>query len=48
MLLRLERCEPGYDESKPLCAFIWEIFAGWHWVEGYRGYDIIEKMIDDI
>jgi len=47
-LLRLRHLKPGYDESKALCGFIWEIFAGFNSIEGYRGYDIIEKMIQDI
>lgn len=48
MLLSLRRSSPGYDESKPMCRFVYEIFAGWSFVKGYRGYDIIEKMIADI
>ena len=48
MPLRLQHSEPGYDESKALCGFIWEIYAGWDWIKGNRGYDIIEKMIADI
>lgn len=48
MLLSLRRSPPGYDESKPLCRFVNEIYSGWNFVEGDRGYDIIEKMIADI
>ena len=44
-LFRMQYLKPGYDESKALCRFIWEIFAGFNFVDGYRGYDIIEKMI---
>ena len=47
-LLRMQHLQPGYDESKALTGFIWEIFAGFNFIEGYRGYDVIEKMIDDI
>lgn len=47
-LMRIRVREPGYDESKPLCSFIWEIYAGWDNISGYRSYDIIEKMIEDI
>jgi hypothetical protein len=47
-LMRIQHLTPGYDESKALCQFIWEIFAGFNFVEGDRGYDIIEKMIHDI
>ena len=38
----------GYDESKPLAAFLWEVFAGWNLITGYRKEDIIEKMIGEI
>jgi hypothetical protein len=48
LLLKLQHSKPGYDESKGLCRFIWEIYAGWNWVEGDRVYDIVEKMIADI
>ncbi|MBC8339941.1 MAG: hypothetical protein H8E39_14770 [Alphaproteobacteria bacterium] len=47
-LMRLTKIGPGYEEEKVLSNFIWEIFGGWDWVEGDRGYDIIEKMIEDI
>lgn len=47
-LLMIQSLKPGYDESESLCNFIWEIFAGFNFIEGYRGYDIIEKMIQDI
>ena len=47
-LLRMPYLKPGYDESKALCGFVWEIFAGFNIVEGYRGYDVIEKMVQDI
>ena len=47
-LFRMRYLRPGYDESKALCAFIWEIFAGFDKIYGYRGYDIVERMIEDI
>ncbi len=48
LLMRLQSTGAGYDESKPLCRFIWEMFAGFNWSVGYRGYDPIEKMIEGI
>lgn len=48
MLLAIKNSKPGYDESKELCRFIWEIYAGRDFATGYRGYDIIEKMISEI
>jgi len=47
-LMRLTKIGPGYEEEKVLSRFIWEIFGGWNWAEGNRGYDIVEKMIEDI
>lgn len=45
---RIERNGPGYDESKLLCAFIWEVFAGWNFVDGDLGYDPIQQTIDKL
>lgn len=47
-LIKTKQSDAGYDESKALCGFVYEIFAGWSVIEGYRGYDIIEKMIKEI
>jgi hypothetical protein len=38
----------GYDETKPLARFLWEVFAGFSWVSGYRERDIISEMIEAI
>ena len=48
LLLSLRQTGPGYDESKLLCVFIFEMFSGFNRIEGYRGYDVIDKMITDI
>lgn len=45
MLKRIERNGTGYDESKLLCSFIWQIFAGWNFIDGHLGYDPIERAI---
>lgn len=45
LLMRLQANGPGYDESKPLCGFIWEMYTGWNFVEGDTGQDKIQKMI---
>ena len=47
-LQRAQHFTPGYDESKPLCIFIWQIFAGFEPNEGYTGYDVIQKFIDEM
>jgi hypothetical protein len=38
----------GDDELKPLSGFLWNVFAGWDWIEGYRKGDIVRRMIDEI
>jgi len=38
----------GYDESKPLEIFLWDVFAGFNLVTGYRKDDIVKKMISAI
>ncbi len=38
----------GYDESKLLARFLWDVFAGWDAIAGYRKEDIVKKMIDAI
>jgi hypothetical protein len=45
---RLRNCTSGYDEVKPLSQFLWELFAGWSFVEGYADKDIVKVMIDKI
>lgn len=45
MLRRIERNGTGYDESKLLCSFIWQMFAGWNFIDGNLGYDPIERAI---
>ena len=47
-LMRLQTIEPGYNEAKTLCWFIWENFAGWSFIDGYIGYDRIERAIESI
>jgi hypothetical protein len=47
-LIRIHSSGPGYDESKPLCRFIYGIFSGFDWVEGYRDYDFLEKRIREL
>ncbi len=44
-LLSLDELHAGYDEVKRLDAAIWAIFTGWSTIEGYRGYDPIERAI---
>ena len=47
-LLSWADSEPGYDESKRLSGFMGEIFGGFSFIDGDRGFDIVEKMIEDL
>ena len=44
-LMRIRSNGAGYDESKQLCSFIWEIFAGWDPIDGYVQHDEVQEMI---
>ena len=42
---RMELTQSDYDDIKSFCRFLWEIFTGWNWVDGYKNSDYIERMI---
>lgn len=48
LVQRIEHNGAGYDESKPLCGFLWEIFAGWNSIEGDLGGDPIQRTIEKL
>ena len=37
-----------YDEKKALMNFLWELFAGWSFADGYREEDIVKLIIEKI
>ena len=37
-----------YDEKKALLRFLWELFTGWNFIDGYREEDIVKLMIQKI
>ncbi|MBF0269953.1 MAG: hypothetical protein HQL44_15315 [Alphaproteobacteria bacterium] len=47
-LIRIERKGPGALEEKELSLLIWEMFGGWNYADGFCGYDVIERMIEEI
>lgn len=47
-IIRLKHTRNNYQDRKQLGKFIWNIFAGWSYVNGYRDTDIIEEMINSI
>jgi hypothetical protein len=42
---RYELTQPDYDEIKSFCGFLWSVFTGWNFVDGYENRDYIEKMV---
>lgn len=46
LIRRIARNGTGYDESKLLCNFIWEVFSGWSGIHGALGHDPIERGIE--
>jgi hypothetical protein len=45
IIYSMKRVKLGYDETKPLASFLWDVFAGWDLITGYRKEDIIKNMI---
>ncbi|MGL6160351.1 hypothetical protein [Microbulbifer sp.] len=43
---RYELTQPEYDEIKSFCGFLWSLFTGWNFVDGYENRDYIEKMVE--
>jgi len=42
---RVELTQPEYDDIKSFCGFLWSLFTGWNFVDGYKNKEYIEKMI---
>ncbi|MCQ6261285.1 hypothetical protein MLD55_05010 [Alcanivorax sp. MM125-6] len=42
---RYELTQPEYDDIKSFCGFLWSVFTGWNFVDGYGNRDYIEKML---
>jgi len=45
---RIEGINMDYDEKKALMNFLWELFAGWSFADGYREEDIVKLIIEKI
>ncbi|MCH4267713.1 MAG: hypothetical protein LKF80_04855 [Brevundimonas sp.] len=48
LVQRIEKNGAGYDQSKLLCSFIWEIFTGWNVGEGDTGGDPILRALEQV
>ena len=40
--------EPYREDDRTLIGFLWHMFSGWSLMDGYLGYDPIEKIIKEI
>ncbi len=47
-LHRTKQVSPGYDDEKTLLRFMWSVFTGWSFAEGYQEKDVIAEMIEAI
>jgi hypothetical protein len=45
---KLKNTTLEYDDVKHLSGFLWELFAGWSFIDGYREDDIIGVMLEKI
>ena len=45
---RMESTKPEYDDIKSFSRFLWEMFSGWSFIDGYKKSDIIANMIKRI
>lgn len=45
---RYERTEQEYDSIKSFMGFLWTIFTGWNWADGYKNAEYLEKMISRV
>jgi hypothetical protein len=47
-IVLLKNITDDYDEIKSFSRFLWSLFAGWCWIEGYAKKDRFQEMIDSI
>ena len=48
IISRMDATTPDYEDIKSFSRFLWELFSGWSFGEGYRKSDLIKDMIDRI
>jgi hypothetical protein len=48
VMYRFEQNDCEDDDIKVLMRFMWQLFAGWSWIEGYSDDDILESLIEKI
>ena len=42
----VELTQPDYDETKSFCRFLWQLFTGYNFVDGYSRAGYIDEMIE--
>lgn len=42
---RVERTQPDYDEIKSFCGFLWQLFTGYSFIDGYSKSSYIDDMM---
>lgn len=45
-MLMQRNATADYNSICSFLGFFWQLFAGWDWVLGYRGRDLVEEMIE--
>lgn len=45
---KMKNTSLDYDDVKQLSGFLWELFAGWSFIDGYRKNDIVAVMIENL
>lgn len=48
MIHRMESTKPDYDDIKSFTGFLWSLFTGWSFIEGYRKADVVAEMLERI
>ena len=48
IIYKMKNVTLDYDDTKLLARFLWDVFAGFSIIDGYRKDDIIQKMINAI
>ena len=47
-IYKMKNTTLDYDDVKHLSGFLWELFAGWSFIDGYHDDDIVSVMIEGI
>lgn len=47
-IYKLEQSDFETDDFKSLMGFMWRLFSGWSWIDGYSEEDIVQSIIDRI